>query len=112
MKPLVLIPGGEGDADFTYATGFAVETGLYLRFAEHDDVLVVSPLEIERARVQSKTKKTLELDAAGYENHGPFVSHARPAARLLRERSAGERRACALLPAGFRVEFTGPGSGR
>ena len=109
MKPLVLIPGGEGDADFTYATGFAVETGLYLRFDEHDDVLVVSPLEIDRARVQSKTKKTLELDAAGYEDHGPFVSHARLAAKLLRERSADEARVSARLQAGYLEELRATG---
>ncbi len=109
MKPLVLIPGGEGDADFTYATGFAVETGLYLRFAEHDDVLVVSPLEIERARVQSKTAKTLELDEAGFEDRGPFVSHARLAAKLLRERSAEEARVSARLQAGYLEELRATG---
>ena len=32
MKALVLIPSGESDADFTYASGFPVETGLYIRF--------------------------------------------------------------------------------
>ena len=48
MKPIVLIPGGEGDADFTYATGFAVETGLYVRFGENDKDLAVGG-EIESA---------------------------------------------------------------
>jgi Xaa-Pro aminopeptidase len=59
-RPIVLIPTGDADADFIYATGFAVETGLYIRFAEGDDVLVASPLEIERARIQSSASKVLE----------------------------------------------------
>jgi Xaa-Pro aminopeptidase len=109
MKPVVLIPGGEGDADFTYATGFAVETGLYVRFGENDDVLVVSPLEIDRARVQSRTTKTLELDEAGFEDHGPFVSYARLAARLLRQRSAEEARVSARLQAGYLEELRSTG---
>src|SRR5207245_8918457 len=58
--PIVLIPTGETDADFIYATGFAVETGLYIRYADGDDVLVASPLEIDRARAQSKAKEGLE----------------------------------------------------
>jgi len=109
MKPVVLIPGGEGDADFTYATGFAVETGLYVRFGENDDVLVVSPLEIDRARVQSRTTKTLELDEAGFEDHGPFVSYARLAARLLRQRSAEQARVSARLQAGYLEELRSTG---
>src|ERR1700680_1515114 len=86
MKPIVLIPSGESDADFIYATGLAVETSLYVRFGEDDDVLVTSPLEIERARVQSKAVPRLLLEEAGYEAAGPFVSYARPAGRMLRER--------------------------
>jgi Xaa-Pro aminopeptidase len=109
MKPVVLIPGGEGDADFTYATGFAVETGLYIRFGENDDVLVVSPLEIDRARIQSKTTRTLELDEAGFEDHGPYASHARLAARLLRQRSAEEARVSARLQAGYLEELRATG---
>ena len=109
MKPIVLIPGGEGDADFTHATGFAVETGLYIRFGENDDVLVVSPLEIDRARVQSRTTKTLELDEAGFEDHGPFVSYARLAAKLLRQRSAEQARVSARLQAGYLEELRSTG---
>jgi Xaa-Pro aminopeptidase len=109
MKPLVLIPGGEGDADFAYASGFAVESGLYVRFGDTDDVLVVSPLEIERARVQSRTAKTLELDEAGFEDHGPYVSYARLAAKLLRERSTEEARVSARLPAGYLEELRATG---
>jgi Xaa-Pro aminopeptidase len=101
MKPIVLIPSGDGDADFTYATGFAVETSLYIRFGEGDDVLVTSPLEIERARVQSKATRTLLLDEAGYEDGGPFVSYARLAVKMLREREIGSARVSPRLQAGY-----------
>jgi Xaa-Pro aminopeptidase len=101
MKPIVLIPSGDGDADFTYATGFSVETSLYIRFGEGDDVLVTSPLEIERARVQSKASRTLLLAEAGYEESGPFVSYARLVARILRERALESARVSPRLQAGY-----------
>src|SRR5450759_1840869 len=101
MKPIVLIPSGDGDADFTYATGFSVETSLYIRFGEGDDVLVTSPLEIERARVQSKASRTLLLAEAGYEESGPFVSYARLVARILRERAVESARVSPRLQAGY-----------
>jgi Xaa-Pro aminopeptidase len=80
-KPIVLIPTGETDADFIYATGFAVETGLYIRYPDGDDVLVASPLEIDRARAQSKARIVLE-DRQAYVH----ASWARLAAGMLRER--------------------------
>src|SRR5689334_17158094 len=46
--PMVLIPTSAQDADFIYATGFAVENACYVRFGDDDDVLAVSPLEIDR----------------------------------------------------------------
>ena len=101
MKPIVLIPSGDGDADFIYATGFAVETSLYIRFSEGDDVLVTSPLEIERARAQSKASRTLLLEEAGYEESGPLVSYARLAARILRERALESARVSPRLQAGY-----------
>ena len=58
--PLVLLPSGSDDADFIYATEFAVESGLYIRFADGDDVLLVSPLEIDRARAQAHVKTIVE----------------------------------------------------
>jgi Xaa-Pro aminopeptidase len=105
VKPIVLIAGGEGDADFMYASGFAVESGLYIRFAEGDDVLVASPLEIDRARMQSKASRILGLEEAGYEDHGPFVSYARLAARLLRERATESARVSPRLQAGYLEEL-------
>src|SRR6202140_2186695 len=101
MKPIVLIPSGESDADFIYATGLAVETSLYIRFGEGDDVLVTSPLEIERARVQSKAVRKLLLEEAGYEAAGPYVSYARLAARMLRERDLDSARVSPRLQAGY-----------
>ena len=92
--PIVLIPTGESDADFIYASGFAVETGLYVRFADGDDVLVASPLEIERARAQSKAKQVLE-------NREAYVhrSWAALAATLLRERGLEDARVSPRLHA-------------
>jgi Xaa-Pro aminopeptidase len=80
-QPIVLIPTGGEDADFIYATGFAVETGLYIQFAKGDEVLVVSPLEIDRARAQSKVAQVVE-DREAYAHQ----KWARLAARILRER--------------------------
>ncbi len=109
MKPIVLIPSGEQDADFMYAAGFPVETALYIRFAEGDDVIVVTALEIDRARVQSKAARKLERDEAGYEEHGPYASWARLAAKLLRDRGFDAARVSAGLQAGYLEELRAAG---
>ena len=85
--PIVLIPTGEDDADFIYATGFSVEAGLYVRYGEKDDVLIVSPLEVDRARVQSRVPNIRE-------DHEAYLheSWARLAARLIIERGIAEAR--------------------
>jgi len=101
MKPIVLIPSSESDADFIYATGFAVETGLYIRFGEGDDVLVTGALEIDRARVQSKAAKTLELEEPS--------SYAKVAANLLRERDSEAARVSPRLQAGYLEELRATG---
>ena len=101
MKPIVLIPSGESDAEFIYAAGFAVETSLYIRYGDGDDVLVTSPLEIERARVESKAARKLMLDEVGYEEVGPFISYARLAARMLREQGIRSARVSPRLQAGY-----------
>jgi Xaa-Pro aminopeptidase len=97
MKPIVLIPSGESDADFIYATGFAVESGLYVRFGEGDDVLVTGPLEIDRARVQSKAAKKLELEEG--------EPYPRLAAKLLSERASESARVSPRLQAGYLEEM-------
>ena len=79
--PLVLLPAGGEDPEFIYATGFGVESGLYIRFKDGDDVLVVSPLEIDRAREQSRAARIVE-------DRDAYIHDAWPqlAARMLRER--------------------------
>ena len=109
MKPLVLIPSGEADADFTYASGFPVETGLYIRFAEGDDVLVASPLEIDRARSQSKAVRKLGFVEAGYVDHGEYASWPRLAARMLREKGLEETRVSPRLQAAYLEELRSTG---
>lgn len=79
--PLVLIPTGDTDADFIYATGFAVENALYIRFGEGDDILATSPLEIDRARVQARAANIVE-DREAYAHK----AWAKAAPRHLRER--------------------------
>jgi Xaa-Pro aminopeptidase len=95
-SPLVLIPSGEDDADFIYATGFGVETGLYIRYADKDDddVLAVSPLEVDRARAQSRVSTILEEREAYVHK-----SWARLAARMLRERGITQARVSPHLQA-------------
>jgi len=109
MKPLVLIPSGESDADFTYASGFPVETGLYIRFDEADDVLVASPLEIDRARVQSKAARKLGFTEAGFVDHGEYASWPRLAARMLREKGLEEARVSPRLQAAYLEELRSAG---
>jgi Xaa-Pro aminopeptidase len=109
MKPLVLIPSGESDADFTYASGFPVETGLYIRFDEADDVLVASPLEIDRARVQSKAARKLGFAEAGFVDHGEYASWPRLAARMLREKGLEEARVSPRLQAAYLEELRSAG---
>jgi len=109
VKPLVLIPSGDADADFTYASGFPVETGLYIRFADGDDVLVASPLEIDRAKSQSKAARKLGYSEAGYVDHGEFASWPRLAARMLREKGLEEARVSPRLQAVYLEELRSTG---
>jgi len=99
--PLVLIPGGEADADFIHATGFSVETALYVRFAEKDDVLITPRLELDRARAQSQAATVLEREAAGFEERGPYMSWAYLAAKLLKARGHTAVRVSPRLQSGY-----------
>jgi len=85
--PLVLIPSGEDDADFIYATGFGVETGLYIRYPGKEEVLAVSPLEVDRARAQSRVSNIVEEREAYLHK-----SWARLAASLLSEKAITQAR--------------------
>jgi Xaa-Pro aminopeptidase len=102
--PVVLIPSGDADADFIYATGLAVEKAVYIRFGEGDDVLVTSPLEADRARVVSKAKSVVE-DRVAYVDD----SWGALAARMLRERGIGEARLSANLPAVYLEDLLAEG---
>jgi len=83
--PIVLIPAGEEDADFIYATGFGVENALYIRFGDQDDVLVTSPLEIDRARAQSRASRIVEDREAyvhqAWANAGAAILHEKGISR-------------------------------
>jgi len=108
-RPLVLIPTGEGDADFVYASGMPIESALYVRFAVGDDLLVANPLEIDRALKTSRAKRTLSLAEAGFEDAGPYRSWPRLAAKLLRERGLGDARVSPHLPAVYLEELRATG---
>jgi Xaa-Pro aminopeptidase len=92
--PIVLIPSGDGDPDFIYATGFAAETALYIRFEAKDDVLIVSPLEADRARAQARVSKVVEDREVYVKN-----AWAQLAAKTLRERGISQARVAANLAA-------------
>ena len=102
--PILLIPAGDEDADFIYATGLAVEKALYIRFAEGDDVLVTSPLEADRARTLAKVASVVE-DRVVYVDD----SWAALAARMLRQRGIGDARVSANLPAVYLEDLLAEG---
>jgi Xaa-Pro aminopeptidase len=92
--PIVLIPAGADDPDFIYATGFGVETALYVRFPDGDEALVVSPLEADRARAQARVSNVVE-DREVYAQS----AWAKMGARMLRERGFRQARVAAGLAA-------------
>jgi len=102
--PIVLLPSGHDDADFLYATGLALEQAVYIRFGDKDDVLVVSPLEIDRARAQSRAATIIE-DRVTYLSQ----SWAPLAARMLRERGIDEARVSPNLRAAYLEELRAGG---
>ena len=102
--PIVLIPSGDSDADFIYATGFGVEAGLYIRYSDKDEVLIVSPLEADRARAEAKVANVVE-DREVYAKN----AWAQLAARLLRERGITQARVTAQLAAAHLEDLRGAG---
>lgn len=91
-RPIVLIPSGEGDSDFIYATGFNVDSSLYIRFADKVDVLVTSPMEFDRARAESRAASVIE-------DHVAYATGAWAllAASMLRARGITEARTSSRL---------------
>jgi len=99
--PLVLIPAGENDADYTYAVGVPVETGLYVRFAEGDDVVVASSLEIDRVSQTSKAARKMSYADAGHGGGDDYTEMPRVASRMLRERGVDSIRVSPRLQAAY-----------
>lgn len=103
-KPLILIPGGAEDTDFLYATRFGVEAGLYVRFPDGQDVLVVSPLEADRARAQARVAEVIE-DRDVYRSGG----WAQLGAKMVRDRGFSEARVSPNLRALHLEDLRGAG---
>ena len=98
--PFLLLPAGSHDADFVYATRFAVEDAAYLSFGEGDDILVTNALEIDRARQQARVARVLdERDLDWRDDVHRLAAWAGPVARLLRERGLETLRVGPRLPA-------------
>lgn len=98
--PLLLFAWGEPDPNFRYACRFSVEQGLYLRLAPDDDLLVVSALELDRARAQARAVQILDRAELGWrEQRDMLAAWAELAPRILRERGAGGVRVSPVLPA-------------
>jgi Xaa-Pro aminopeptidase len=100
VKPLLLLSRGHDDADFLYACHLAVEQALYLRFAPGDDELVVSGLEVDRARREGRARRIRDREEAGWtEQQDTTATWVDLARRLLAERGLSEVRVSPLLPA-------------
>lgn len=100
MKHPFVLFAGVGDEDFRYASGFDVERGAYLSFAPDDDLLIVSTLEVERAREQGRAKRVADRIELGWqESDDPTAAWAAPITTALRERGLGEVSVPASLPA-------------
>ncbi|MGH7910999.1 MAG: M24 family metallopeptidase [Candidatus Dormibacteraceae bacterium] len=98
----LLLSARDGDPTFRYASGFEVESGLYLRFGDADDVLCVSALEFGRAGAQGTAARVVDRADLGWaEGTDENLNWARVAERLLRERDRSRVHIGADLPAGL-----------
>src|SRR5215471_2095309 len=78
----------------------AVEQAIYLRFAPGDDLLVVSTLELERARRESRAATVMDRKDAGWvDQEDTLAAWSDLSRRLLTERGFSEVRVSPLLPA-------------
>jgi len=110
VKPLLLLSRGDQDADFLYACGLPVEQALYLRFAPGDDLLVVSTLELDRARQQGRTAAVKDRRDAGWvDREDSLASWVDVASRLLADRGVRAVSVSPLLPAAAYVALRGAG---
>jgi len=106
----LLLAARDGDPAFRYASGFEVETGIYLRFGEGDDVLCVSALEHGRARAEGRAARVVDRATVGWaEGQGESTNWARVARRLLDERGRDRVRVSGDLPAALYVALRDQG---
>ncbi|MBO0745329.1 MAG: aminopeptidase P family protein [Candidatus Dormibacteraeota bacterium] len=106
----LLLAARDGDPGFRYASGFEVESGLYLRFGDGDDLLCVSALEHARARAQGSASRVVDRAAAGWaEGQDESVNWARVARRLLAERERQRVRVPGDLPSALYVALLDQG---
>lgn len=112
MKPILLLSRGSADADFLYACHLSVERAIYLRFAPGDDLLVVSTLEFERARRESRAATIIDRKDAGWvDQEDTLAAWSDVSRRLLAERGLSEVRVSPLLPAAAYEALRGAGVG-
>lgn len=98
--PLLLFAWGEPDPNFRYACRFSVEQGLYVRLAQDDDLLVVSALELDRARSQARAAQILDRSALGWREQADMLAAwGELAPRILREKGVSRVRVSPVLPA-------------
>ena len=101
-RPLLLLSSSGDDPDFLYACGFSVEQGLYIRFGDGDDLLVVSVLELERAKAQGRASRIIGREEAGWvEMVDVRAAWAQVAAALLRQRGASAARVSPRLQVAY-----------
>lgn len=99
--PLLLIAHGHADADWRYATGIDLESGVYLDTGD-DQVLVTPELEFERARVQGKVRSVIDRRQSGWqEARNGIAAWAGVVQHLLRERGVDAVRVSPQLPVGY-----------
>src|SRR5919204_4436836 len=111
-KPLLLYSRGGDDAEFRYACGFSVEQGLYARFGAGDDLLVVSALELDRARAEGRAAHVADRADLGWQDGRDLLgSWAEIGARVLTDRGAAGGPAPAPVPAGPAGSPRGTGAG-
>lgn len=106
----LLLAARDGDPTFRYASGFEVESGLYLRFGEGDDLLCVSALEHARARAQGRAARVADRGTLGWaEGQDESTNWARVARRLLSERARERVRVPGDLPSALYVALLDQG---
>ncbi|MBO0701354.1 MAG: aminopeptidase P family protein [Candidatus Dormibacteraeota bacterium] len=106
----LLLAARDGDPAFRYASGFDVEAGLYVRFAEGDDLLCVSALEHGRARAEGRAARVVDRATVGWaEDRDESANWAQVARRLLAERGRERVRVAGDLPAALYVALVEEG---